>query len=95
MALNPAVRDDSVAPGCSGHIIERVMQFHDWDVKKKAKRNPVLNTHRLVLVTGFIFLVLSVSARADTWYELESTNFVVYTTAKEKVARDLLNELEA
>lgn len=70
------------------------MQFHDWDVKKKAKRNPVLNTHRLVLVTGFIFLVLSVSARADTWYELESTNFVVYTTAKEKVARDLLNELE-
>lgn len=51
-------------------------------------------TNRLALITGLFFLVLSAPSGADTWYRLESTNFIMYTTASEKAARKLFNELE-
>ena len=52
---------------------------------------PVFRTAFVVFLAVISF---SVHARTDTWYKLENSHFIMYSTASEKTSRELFTELE-
>jgi len=54
----------------------------------------VRQINRIAIAVFFVCLSFSIQTRAETWSKLENSHFNMYTTAREKVSRELFMELE-